>query len=467
MNDAISMLVVDDEEQILSSIEEYFSDLSITTFSRSSKALEALKNEYYDIVIVDYKMPEMNGLELMIEAKKHRCYGLGILLTAYADKSLLEDFVNQSLVSRIVEKPLRLKTLKKIVDTLIEEYRLQKERERQFTLIQTQFENLKLELQTTIHQVIGYNKGLKDIFNKIEYVKDAPVSVCITGETGTGKELIARAIHLTGARKDQPFIKVNCAAVPDNLFESELFGVKKGAFTGADRDRPGKIELAHKGTLFLDEIGEMKLDLQAKLLRAIQTREVERVGDTSSRTIDFRLITATNRSLEKEVDAGRFRMDLYYRINEFPIFLPPLRARTEDIGDLTLFFIDKFSTELGLINKPEVLPETIERLKEYAWKGNVRELENALKRVIIMLQDQTIITPVHLDFLFVNQQTEDTRHDHHSVLKYLADNVIDKKLDIKKLEKEVLAKIVELSDNSVSKAVKRTGIDRNKFYRSL
>jgi Nif-specific regulatory protein len=240
--------------------------------------------------------------------------------------------------------------------------------------------------------IIGESTAMAEIFKQLEKVIDTRATVCIEGETGTGKEVIASAIHYQGKRRDKLFVAQNCAAVPENLLESELFGHKKGAFTGADHDKKGLFEIADGGTLFLDEIGEMTLNLQAKLLRVLQEGEIRPVGATASKSIDVRIICATNRSLEKEVEKGAFRQDLFYRLRVFPIRLPPLRERREDIPLLVEHFLRKYTVEM---NKPVagVTPEALDQLAAYSWPGNIRELENEVQRLVIQCDNEGFITP--------------------------------------------------------------------------
>jgi len=240
--------------------------------------------------------------------------------------------------------------------------------------------------------IIGDSEAMKTIFRQLEKVIDTRATVCIEGETGTGKEVIASAIHYQGRRRDKLFVAQNCAAMPENLLESELFGHKKGSFTGADRDKQGLFEIADGGTLFLDEIGELPLNLQAKLLRVLQESEIRPVGATASKAIDVRIICATNRSLEKEVEQGRFRQDLFYRLRVFPLRLPSLRERREDIGLLVDHFLKKYTVEM---NKPVagITPEAMDQLSSYSWPGNIRELENEVQRLVIQCDVGSFITP--------------------------------------------------------------------------
>jgi transcriptional regulator with GAF, ATPase, and Fis domain len=260
---------------------------------------------------------------------------------------------------------------------------------------------LKEQIKTIYNfsEIIGNGEQMQEVYRLIGLVADSNTTVLIMGETGTGKELIARAIHSASARKDKLMLKVNCAALPANLIESELFGHEKGAFTGAIERRIGKFELADNSTLFLDEIGELPLEAQAKLLRVIQERELERLGGKHTIKINIRLIAATNRNLEEEVKAGRFRADLYFRLNVFPIDLPPLRDRTEDIEALTHFFVQKYSKNTGR-NIRKVAPKVIQQLRSYTWPGNVRELEHLIERSILLATDHI------LKYVYIPQNTD-------------------------------------------------------------
>jgi transcriptional regulator with GAF, ATPase, and Fis domain len=240
----------------------------------------------------------------------------------------------------------------------------------------------ELTLEHNFEEIIGHSQGLKSVLLKVEQVAPTDASVLILGETGTGKELIARAIHNAGARSGRPLVKVNCAALTPNLIESELFGHEKGAFTGAEKQRVGRFELANGATLFLDEIGELPLELQPKLLRVLQEGEFERLGGSRTLRVDVRIIAATNRNLEKEVEKGRFRSDLWYRLNSFPISIPPLRERLEDIPLFVNHFVNQYCTKIGK-RFDKVPKKTIQKLTRYSWPGNIRELENIISRAVI------------------------------------------------------------------------------------
>ena len=460
--DEISICVIDDESDLLISITEYFSEYKIETFSSPEVLLNVLKRKKFDIIISDFKMPKMSGLELLYSAKKINAFKYGILLTAYADKNILEKTINDDLAKKIIEKPVLMKDLKIIIDEAIEYCKELGKKETEISTIKNNYINLKKETQIDINNIIGANFGLKEVFNKVKSIAKHPVSVLLTGETGTGKELVARAIHELSPRRDYPFIKINTTAIPDTLFESELFGYKKGAFSSATNDKPGKIELADKGTLFLDEIGDMSFTLQAKLLRAIQEKEIERLGSNNIIKVDFRLIVATNKDLGEKIKNNAFREDLFYRINEFPISLPALRSRKDDIPELIKFFIKKFSEELKIKNV-EASKDAINLLKSYNWPGNVRELENAVKRALIVAGDGAVLLPLHFNFIFPVSSESEFSID--SALAVIKENIINKNLDFQSLEENIILKILCHFNGNVSEAVEKTGLSKNRFYK--
>ncbi|HOE99967.1 MAG TPA: sigma-54 dependent transcriptional regulator [Spirochaetota bacterium] len=458
----VSICVVDDETDLLISISEYFPEYKIETFSSPEVLLNILEKKSFDIIISDFKMPKMSGLELLRSAKKINAFKYGILLTAYADKNILEKTINDGLAKKIIEKPVLMKELKPIIDEAIEYCRELGKKESEISTIKNNYINLKKETQIDINNIIGADFGLKEVFNKVRSIAKHPVSVLLTGETGTGKELIARAIHELSPRRDYPFIKINTTAIPDTLFESELFGYKKGAFSSATSDKPGKIELADKGTLFLDEIGDMSFNLQAKLLRAIQEKEIERLGSNNIIKVDFRLIAATNRDLTDKIKNNAFREDLFYRINEFPISLPSLRSRKDDIPELVKFFIKKFSEELKIKNVA-ISKDALNLLKSYDWPGNVRELENAVKRALIVAGNGAILLPAHFNFIFPVSSESELSVDR--ALTVIKDNIINKNLDFHSLEESVILKILRHFNGNVSEAVEKTGLSKNRFYK--
>ncbi|HBD96382.1 MAG: hypothetical protein A2015_13270 [Spirochaetes bacterium GWF1_31_7] len=460
MNDLVKILYVDDEEVILSNVKEFFDGIyDIITMQSSVDALKILETEKFDIIMSDFKMPEITGFDLLTKAKELKAYTYGILLTAYADKSLLEQMINNNLVNKIVEKPYKLKDLKIYLDEAVKYINTKKEESEKISSIKHSFEILKSELS---EEIIGAETTLKDVYKKIATVSKHDVNVLISGETGTGKELVAKTIHYLSSRRDGPFIKINSTAIPETLFESELFGYKKGAFSNATQDKAGKVELAHKGTLFLDEIGDMDLSVQAKLLRVLQEKEVERLGSNKVVKVDFRLIVAANKNLHERIENKLFREDLFYRMNEFPISLPPLRERVDDIEALIKYFLIKSCVELNI--KPmEIAKETFDKLRAYNWPGNVRELKNAVKRVAIAFSEERIINPDCFDFLFIRNSFNVTSID--GAVKILKDAVLNRELELTDVEDKIVEMILKDCNNSVSDAVDKTGISKNRFYK--
>lgn len=337
-------------------------------------ALILLEKESFDLVLTDLKMPGMSGLDLFKIVRSDPAHPAFIVLTAFGT---IEEAVSATRdgIFDFLTKPLKdPESLRTVVRKALEERR----REREYSGLKE-----KESSGFPPDEIMFAGKAMKEVKRLISDVAQAQATVLIQGESGTGKELAAKTVHMMSKRNSSAFITINCAAIPDNLLESELFGHEKGAFTGAVQARRGKFEIAHGGTLFLDEIGELPLSLQAKLLRVLQERKFERVGGNREISVDVRVVAATNRSLIEEVQEKRFRDDLYYRINVFPITLPPLRQREDAIPLLADYFIKKFSAQIG--KKISGLdPEAKQAIMEYSWPGNIRELQNAIERAVIL-----------------------------------------------------------------------------------
>ena len=460
----IKIMIVDDEEIILESVKDFLSEYCINTFIDPTEALKELKSHYYDIVIADYRMPNLSGLDLLLEAKKANSYFYGILLTAYAEKKLLEDFINRNLIKKVIEKPLKLPLIKRNIDEAIVECKKNQDREIEIQKLKSYYENAFDDSLFMNKEIIGVNSGLKDVFITVKKVASINENILITGETGTGKELIARTIHCLSSRREKSFVKINCGAIPDSLIESELFGHNKGAYTGAYTDKKGKIELANGGTLFLDEIAELKLELQTKLLHVIQDKTVERVGGNKVIKVDFRLIAATNKDLPTQIRKKLFRQDLYYRINTVPLHLPSLRERIDDLPLLIDYFINLYSKEIGK-KHVSIDQKAVERLKTYSWPGNIRELENVLKRVLILLDDNTqVIKRETFDYLFTPYTK--TEYTIEKAIKQICRSIIQKKKNLKSIEKNILTSILEHFNGNVGEAVRNTAIPKDRFYRN-
>lgn len=460
MAEAWKILALDDESVIIYGIQKILKDYSVEFFEDPEAACKAIKKQQFDILIVDYKMPKMNGIDFLIEAKKTSSSCYKILLTAYAEKEVLQDSINSNLVDKVIEKPLKSDVLLKAVEEACSACEQRRKEQEEIAFIRESYQQLKEELAGLDRHIIGIDGGLKEVFHKVESVARHPINILLTGETGTGKEVLAYAIHNMSEYSTGPFIKINCAAIPDTLMESELFGYVKGAFTDARTDKMGKIELANGGTLFLDEIGEIKLDLQSKLLRVLQEKEVVRLGSNRTVKVSFRLITATNKELREAIREKNFREDLYYRINTFPIEIPPLRERKQDIESLIRHFMETFSKELN-VPPPRIAPSVFERLRMYSWPGNVRELENAVKRVVIVSGQQGEIRAEHFAFLGADNENSNVQH----ALQVMRDTLIRDQLSLQDVENMLLDCILDTFDNNIPKAVAATGIAKNKFYR--
>ena len=367
-----TILIVDDEKNYLVVLEALLSPegYEIMTTDKAQEALRLIHESDIDLVLTDMKMPGMTGMELLQEAKRLKPEVPVIMMTAYGTIEMAVEAMKKQAYDYIT-KPFQNEELKLTIHKALENYRLVKENRRLSEALSERYGYRK---------IVGKSKPMLMVYDLISKVAQSKASVLITGPSGTGKELIAKAIHYESPRKDRPFVSVNCGALAETLLESELFGHEKGAFTGAIALKKGRFELADGGTLFLDEIGEMPLPLQVKLLRVLQEMEFERVGGTKTIKIDVRVLSASNRNLKDDVAGGVFREDLFYRLNVIHIEVPPLRERIEDIRLLVTHFIDKYGNK----KKIELTPRAWEALYAYSWPGNVRELENVIERAVVL-----------------------------------------------------------------------------------
>jgi two-component system response regulator AtoC len=376
-----SILVVDDEAIVRESLRDWLSDAGhdVLVAEDGSQALAIIEQHRPSIAIVDLVMPGMDGIELLKKAKEISPSIEVIVITAYASISTAIAAMKQGAYD-YVEKPFSPERVELLIEKLVEHQRLVEEN---ISLHQ------KLEGHYRFEDIITKSPKMQQMIELIKVVAKSNATVLITGESGTGKELVARAIHSQSYRKDKPFVPISCAALPESLLESELFGHEKGAFTGAHAQRKGKIEFANRGTLFLDEVGEMSANIQVHLLRVLEEKEFTRVGSNELIKVDVRVVSATNRDIREAIASGQFREDLYYRLNVVTIDLPPLRERKEDIPLLANHFLKKFTAE----NQKEVSgfsPEVTDFLLKYQWPGNVRELENTIERAVILAQNSEI-----------------------------------------------------------------------------
>lgn len=371
-----TILIVEDDESLRRVLEFNLEEVGyrVLTASTGESGLETFRTERPPLVITDIQMPGISGIEVLKAIKKETPETLVIVITAYGSVEKAVEAMKLGAYDYLT-KPFGRDELRLTVDKALSYRDLQEENARLRT---------ELSDQVDFSSIIGISEAMQQVFGMVRRVAATEASVLILGESGTGKELVARAIHYGSERRAGPFVPVNCAAIPSELLESELFGHVRGAFTGAIKERKGKFELADGGTLFLDEVGELALELQPKLLRALQEREIEPVGGTP-RKVDVRVVTATNRDIEEEVGKGRFRDDLYYRLAVIPIYLPALHERKEDIPLLVRHFVTKYAGPEIKINDA-----LFTRMQAYPWPGNVRELENAVERMLILRRGDTL-----------------------------------------------------------------------------
>ncbi|MGC9324323.1 MAG: sigma-54-dependent transcriptional regulator, partial [Desulfomonilia bacterium] len=370
-----AILIVDDESQNRAYLSEILSEegYSIALASNGREALARLSQDPFHVVLTDLQMPEVDGLGVIQYLIENKLNTIGIIYTGYGSVKTAVDAMKLGAFDYIT-KPFKAEEIKVVVKKALDHLALQEEN----TYLKQQ-----LKSRYKFENIVGSSEKMQKVFAMIDKVAATDSTVLILGESGTGKELVARALHYNSPRSQNPFVPVNCGAIPEELLESELFGHEKGAFTGAFRTRIGRFELAHGGSIFLDEISEMSPNLQVKLLRVIQEREFERVGAAKSIKADVRIIAATNKVLEEEVAAGRFREDLYYRLNVIPIHLPPLRERSDDIPLLIKHFLKKYN-HAEASQKSVFSKKALSVLTHYRWPGNVRELENLVERMVVL-----------------------------------------------------------------------------------
>jgi DNA-binding NtrC family response regulator len=437
-----TVLIVDDEPNAVKVLSAILleADYNVVESIDVDMALKALHQEDVDVIITDLRMPGRDGMQLFEYVTENHPDIPVIFLTAYGSVDSAVHAITHGAFYYFIKPPDYLK-LKSILSRAVEQRRLKREID---TL------RKRLAEETSLPRIIGKTPQMLKIFNTIETIKDSESSVIICGETGTGKELIARALHFGSDRRDRPFVAVNCAAIPRELLESELFGYERGAFTGAVSRRIGRFDEASGGTLFLDEIGELELSVQAKLLRVLQEREIERLGSNRKIKVHFRLISSTNRDLGREVKAGNFRKDLLYRINVIQINVPLLKERQDDIPLLVSEYVNEFC-----IREKKVLTlsdEVMGIFQDYHWPGNVRQLRNVMERAVVLSKGD-IITPRELPEEFISlKKREEPLHS----LKTLSE-----------LESEAVRNALRVCNGNKSKAARLLGISRKALYKRL
>jgi two-component system response regulator AtoC len=441
---AAKILVVDDELNMRLVLKAMLKKegYEVSTAADGMEALKILGTEKIAVVATDLKMPRLDGMGLLERIMRDDPSLPVIILTAHGTVANAVDALKKGAFDYIT-KPFEQDELKAVILKAVKTRLIN---ERDLTAAAGEEDP---------YRIVGSSRPMAEVQEVIRKVSPTTTAVLITGETGTGKELIARALHRSSPRNDQPFIKINCTAISENLVESELFGYEKGAFTGAVTAKPGRFELAHKGTLFLDEVGEIPREMQAKLLQAIQDQSFERVGGLKTLSVDVRLIAATNRNLLQRVKEGKFREDLFYRLNVFPIHIPPLRERTEDILPLTAHFIAKFNRKLGRAVEG-IAPEVRERLLAYPWPGNIRELEHLIERLILMADEplltmQFVPPEIAVSVAGPASPTEDqSETPGHDALKS----------HMEEMERQIIARCLEECGGNVTRAAERLGLSR-------
>ena len=382
MEPKVNILIVDDEEIVRESLASWLEEdgYEVKVAENAARALERLPEKEWNLAMVDLKMPGMDGIELMDEIRKVKPETIVIIMTAYATVDTAVQAMKKGAYDYIV-KPFNPEDLSMTIRKIIEHQKLLKE---------NIYLRKELKKQYRLHDLVSKNHKMIEIFDLVKTVAKSNSTVLVQGESGTGKELLSRAIHMESPRKDAPFVTVSCASLTESLLESELFGYEKGAFTGADQARSGKIELAKDGTLFLDEIGDISLKLQMDLLRVLEEKEFRRVGGTQLIPVNSRIIAATNRDLPKAIEEEKFREDLYYRLNVISLLLPPLRERKEDVPLLVDHFLERFNIEMGK-NVEGVAESAMRMLMDYSWPGNARELRNVIERAMVVTKGRMIL----------------------------------------------------------------------------
>lgn len=433
-----TILIADDEKNMLWALERALKKegYNVVSANDGQKALEIFKETMPSLVLLDLKMPKMDGLETLKKIRESNSNTPVIMITAHGTtKSAVEAMKMGAL--DYISKPFDIDELKIIIKRALD-----------FKNLTDEVVYLKEKLQDKEESIVYKSEKMRQVLNIVDKVAPTDATVLILGESGTGKELVANAIHQRSNRRKGPFIKINCAALPETLLESELFGHEKGAFTGANATKPGKFERAQGGTIFLDEIGEISQGMQVKLLRVLQEKEFERVGGTKTIKADIRIIAATNRDLKKMVDEGEFREDLYYRLNVIPIFIPPLRERKEDIPILADYFMKKYSIQMGK-NNIAITSEALEKMEQYHWKGNIRELQNIIERCVILTSNGKI------DVNILPDEIKGSKGQ-------LNGFILPKEgISLEQVERELILQALKMTEFNQTKAAQLLGITRH------
>jgi len=438
MNEKIKIMIVDDEKIVRDSLFFWFENAGyfVDTAASGHEALKKLETDPFDIMFVDIKMPGMDGIELLETIKSTYPDTLVIIITAYGS---IESAIKamKTGASDYLLKPFKPNYLSLVMEKILQQRKLTSE----YNYLKDRLEKI-----SRFDNIIGQSPPMMDIFKIIPEIAASDASVLLTGETGTGKELVAKAIHAKSNRAHHPFIAINCGSIPDTLLESELFGHRKGAFTDATHTRKGFLEVVSGGTLFLDEIGEISSKMQIDLLRVLEEKQITRIGNSEPIQVDFRLISATRKNLEEAIRSDGFREDFYYRINVIHLNIPPLRDRKEDIPLLIQHFLKKYSQETAK-RVDHVSENTLQRLKAYPWPGNVRELENAIERAVVLARSRTLGMG---DFAFLSipsaRKTQPT---------------------LKQMEQDYILEVLNICAWNITRAAKSLGINRVTLHKKI
>ncbi|KPL04526.1 MAG: hypothetical protein AMJ90_00305 [candidate division Zixibacteria bacterium SM23_73_2] len=444
----LKLLVIDDDPKVSIILTEGLKDYEILSARSGSEGLELIEQGKPDLVLLDIKMPGMDGLEVLDKIKKKQSSPEVIMLSGHGETQNVVISIKKG-AAEFINKPFDVKELEIHLQKVLEKGRLEK-----------RLSQLTEEIKRKKHydKFVGDSPNMLEVKALIEQVADSELTVLIRGESGTGKEIVARMIHSLSSRKDESFTKVNCAAIPRDLLEAELFGYEKGAFTGAHKTKPGRFEAANKGTMFLDEIGDLPLELQSKLLQVLEQHEFVRVGGIKNIKVDVRIVCATNRNLDEALKQKILRDDLFYRLNEITINLPPLRERKEDIPLLVEFFLNKYNEHYKKKFEPFSSP-TLKRLEEFHWPGNVRQLENLIKQMVVR-NDENIISQI------LSEDTEEhSSEDEESKPSFEKDLSLKKRVSqtVAHQEKRLISEVLNRTNWNRRKAAKLLEIS----YRSL
>ena len=453
-----NILIVDDDEQLRKSFKKIVEEegYAVKSASTGEQCIKEVQDNQIDLVIMDIKMPGMTGLQALKEIHKSQPKLPVIIMTAYGTTETAIEATKHGAFDYIL-KPFDVPEMLELIEKALEAGKFMRR-------------NVEIEYtpeESSTDAIIGKSDIMQELYKSIGRVASTDATVLICGESGTGKELVARAIYQHGNRSDKPFLVINCVAIPDTLLESELFGYEKGAFTGADTKRIGKIEKAHEGTIFLDEIGDMPMNIQSKILRLLQEQSIERLGGHESISVDVRIIAATNKDLESAMEEGNFREDLYYRLNVVKIEVPPLRDRRSDISLLIEYYLSRYSKEMSMEN-PGITNEAIHLCEGHQWKGNVRELANVIKKAIIFSRGMQIGKDELLKIILEDSNSKNLElYDmEKNIPLWLREKLLTEKKEnlfsdlVDSYSKIIISEALNLTEGNRTKAAKLLGLSR-------